>query len=114
MRRQLRLMSLATSTPRRRKRPERAELRRLSVSSSYAVCAAAIDVIGWGWLACTASSHGHFLYKPANSIFLSHKRISNDTNQSTEQVEEIFTLSVVLRIDLFMDYAFAFPFLIPK
>ena len=39
---------------------------------------------GAGW---PAPSHGYYLREPASSTSLSHKRTSNDTNQSTEQVD---------------------------
>jgi len=48
-------------------------------------------LFGWGWLAgwpgWPAPSHGHCLSKPVSSTSLSHKQISNDTNQPTKQAE---------------------------
>jgi len=41
-----------------------------------------------GWLGWPAPSYEHCLYESASSISLLHKRISNDTNQPTEQADE--------------------------
>ena len=38
-----------------------------------------------GWLGWPAPSYGHCFSEPVSSTSFSHKRISNDTNQPTEQ-----------------------------